>query len=147
MSFPQLGVKYRGKGKIPEPCFTAMLMAFCRAYSSGLNFIQVTWALGMAWGTLTRIGHGAVTVSKEISKLCCNTSPSSAAIQGNFGNDTIWGRKTECHYKDQFRSWQCPVPGHGEKFPIAGGVTQCVSGKEETQCSWKSKSSQVRCHQ
>lgn len=48
--------------------------------------------------------------------------------------------------KDQFRGWQCQVPGHGEKFPLTGGVTQCLFGKE-THCSWKSKSSLFTCHQ
>lgn len=50
------------------------------------------------------------------------------------------GGKAGCCCKDQFRVWQCQVPGHGEKFPLTGGVTQCLSGKERHR-SWKSKSS------
>lgn len=82
---------------------------------------------------------------------CSITSSSGATTQGNSGNDMVWGggkgKEGRMLCKDLFRGRQCQVPGHGEKLPMAGGVTQCVSGKEETCCSWKPKQSQFRYHQ
>lgn len=98
-----------------------------------------------------RIGHTEATDLQEMKKAVMSTSSSGATTQGEFGNDTIWGGergggKAGCCCKDQFRGWQCQVPGHGEKFPLTGGVIQCLFGKE-THCSWKSKSSLFTCHQ
>lgn len=98
-----------------------------------------------------RKGRAAATVLRGMKKAVLFTSSSGATIQGNSGNDMVWGggkgKEGRMLCKDLFRGRQCQVPEHGEKLPMAGGVTQCVSGKEETHCSWKPKQSQFRCHQ
>lgn len=118
-------------------CLTAVLPLVGSALLGTLGIKN-----GEHWQEQSMVQSQTLGKTKEF---VLSTGASGSATQGNFGIDTLWGKAERC-CKDRFRGWQCQVPGHGEKFPMAGGVSQHVSGKE-THCSWKSKSSQFRCHQ